>query len=148
MTQADYRKLSTILLFFLGFIENHVVQGLDTYNICPGGAQTISNPDANVIISHQASDSAVPPCTLTLGGLRPNGYIAIKGASLGTNGRECRATILVGGDEYCVGGTVIEPVIQISADGNIDLKLDSNASSFDMELLTNCEYDDQMNIRI
>ena len=125
-----------------------MVQGLDTYNICPGGAQTISNPDANVIISHQPSDSETTPCTLTLGGLRPNGYIAIKGASLGTNGRECRATILVGGYEYCIGGTVIDPVILISADGNIDLKLDSNASSFDMELLTNCEYDDQMNIRI
>ena len=118
-----------------------MVQGLDTYDICPGGAQTISNPDANAIISHQPSDSETTPCTLTLGGLRPNGYIAIKGASLGTSGRQCIATLHVGGDEHCVqGGTVNEPVVQINQNGVMEFMVNSDAAAFSVELITNCEY--------
>ena len=139
---AHHRRLSTILLFFLGFIRNHSVQGLDTMKICPTRTQSISSPDANAVISHQQIERNTSSCTLTLEGLRPNGYIAIKGASRGIAGRTCIATLHVGGIAYCVeqGTTVYEPVIKIDQNGKIELMAISNATAFGVELITNCEY--------
>ena len=140
LTQTYHQRHTTILVFLLGLTATGLVQGLDIYEICPTRRVVVSTPNANAVIRHQPSDSATP-CTLTLAGLSPGGYMAIKGASKGISGRTCTAILLVGGEEYCYAGDKVdEPANKINQNGELEFMITSNASAFDMTLITNCEY--------
>ena len=117
-------------------------QAVTTYEICPTRVDTLLNPDDNAMIRHQTGKNgqSSQQCTLTLSGLRPDGYASLNGASRGTHVRTCTATILVDGDGYCVEETTYEPVIMLNANGKLAITVNSSAAEFSIELLTNCEF--------